>query len=136
MDGGNGSTNLTFRLVAVPAVLYVTEAELAKQLAYRNVDDPRLTQVCADATDEINHACGGIVSDYFNPLPATVANVALSLGVDLWKNPDATFGIMGLGETGPVRTPRELIGRYITSLIPYFITPDLEPTSSGGWSVA
>jgi hypothetical protein len=133
MDGGNGIPQTDARAVAVPAILYVSEAELAKQLSYRNTADPRLTQVCADATNKIDAKCGK-TTQFVDPIPAAIANVALSLAVDIWKQPDATFGIIGLGETGMVRTPRDLIARYEDALIPYY-----EPSSdvsAGGWGVA
>lgn len=110
-----------------PAVRYVLPTDLAKQLSYRAVDDPRLPLVCDAATEAIDAWCGRV--DQFNPIPATIATVALSLAVDIWKQPDATFGIMGMGETGPVRVARDLVQRYDASLIPFY-----EPLT--GWGVA
>jgi len=115
-----------------PVVLYVQPAELAKQLAYRDIADPRLQRVCEQSTEAIDDWCGKTAQ--FEPVPATIANVALSLGVDVWKQPDATFGIMGMSETGPVRTARDLVMRYEASLIPFY-----EPASdtvAGGWGIA
>ena len=106
---------------------YVTTTELAKQLAYRQTDDPRLVRVCQASTDAINGWIGRV--DEFDPVPALIAEVALSLAVDLWKQPDATFGIMGLSETGPVRVARDLVMRYDASLIPFY-------DSVNGWGVA
>lgn len=110
-----------------PVVPYVSPEELAKQLAYRLVDDERLATVCSAATEAIDHWCGR--SAGFDPVPPMVKVVALSLAVDLWKQPDATFGIMGMGETGPVRVARDLVMRYDASLIPYYDT-------TGGWGIA
>lgn len=107
--------------------MYVTPTELAKQLAYRTVDDPRLERVCTSASDAIDNWCGR--TEPFAPVPATITEVALSLAVDMWKQPDATFGIMGLSETGPVRVARDLLARYDASLVPYY-----DPLN--GWGVA
>ena len=106
---------------------YVTPEQLAKQLAFRDVTDPRLATTCQAATDAINDWIG--VESDLTPVPATIELVALSLAVDLWKQPDATFGIMGMSETGPVRVARDLVMRYDASLIPYY-----SPTN--GWGVA
>lgn len=103
---------------------YVTPTELAKQLAYRDVTDARLQRVCDAATSAINHWCA-IAAD-LDPVPAMVQEVALSLAVDVWKQPDATFGIMGMSETGPVRVARDLVMRYDASLIPFY----------DGWGIA
>lgn len=112
--------------------MYVTEEALAKQigkpgLAQPGAIDTRLTECCESATFLINDWCG-IVTD-LDPVPATVSRVALSLAVDLWKQPDATFGIMGLGETGTVRVARDLVARYDSLLIPFY-------DSANGWGVA
>jgi len=112
--------------------MYVTETELAKQIAKPNLAqagnvDPRLTESCQSSTDLINDWCG--ITTELTPIPATIKRVALSLAVDLWKQPDATFGIMGMGETGTVRVARDLVARYDSLLIPYY---DRE----NGWGVA
>jgi hypothetical protein len=101
-----------------PTVLYVSPTELAKQMAYRNVDDPRLNQVAIAATELIDDWVGN--QTQFDPIPETIHNIALSLAIDIWKQPDATFGIMGMGETGTVRAPRDLLQRYDAQLIPFY----------------
>lgn len=111
----------------MPLAAYVTPDELAKQLAYRDVTNPRLQRVCDSATEAINWWIGVTVN--LEPVPPTVNEVALSLAVDLWKQPDATFGIMGLSETGPVRVARDLVMRYDASLIPFY-------DALNGWGVA
>jgi len=50
------------------------------------------------------------------------------LAVDLWKQPDATFAVLGLNETGAVRVPRDLVARYLPSLVPYM--------APAGWGIA
>jgi hypothetical protein len=112
---------------AAGAGIYVTPAELAKQLAYRDTDNPRLQRVCDAAAFAIDDWCG--VSAPFDPVPPMIAEVALSLAVDIWKQPDATFGILGLSETGPVRVARDLVMRYDASLIQFY-------DSANGWGVA
>ena len=107
--------------------MYVTPEALAKQIAYRDTTNPRLTTVCQAATDSINDWIG--VTEEITPTPAGLEVVALSLAVDLWKQPDATFGIMGLGETGPVRVARDLVARYDAQLIPFY-----DPVN--GWGIA
>ena len=106
---------------------YVTPDQLAKQLAFRDTADPRLLVTCNAASHAIDDWCG--VTTPFEPVPDTIQLVALSLAVDLWKQPDATFGIMGLSETGPVRVARDLVMRYDASLIPYY-----DPIN--GWGIA
>ena len=118
MSDSGTSNGASARTVASPAILYVTPAELAKQLAYRDTGDVRLSTCCAGATDAIDRWCGR--ESQMDPTPPVVASVALSLAVDMWKQPDATFGIMGMGETGPVRVARDLVMRYDALLIPYY----------------
>ena len=108
--------------------MYVTPAQLAKQLGKPNLVDPNLDMCCQSSTDLINDWIGR-VDDFPDPVPATISRVALSLAVDLWKQPDATFGIAGMGETGPVRIARDLVARYDSLLIPYY-------DSVYGWGVA
>jgi len=97
---------------------YTTPALLATQIGYRDLNNPRLQQVCDAATEQINDWIGR-TSD-LDPVPATLAEVALSLSIDIWKQPDATFGIMGMSETGPVRVARDLVARYDSLLIPFY----------------
>jgi hypothetical protein len=100
---------------------YVTPLELATQIGkVRDVDNPRFQRVCDAATKAIDDRCGRTTSWAGDAIPATIQEVALSLGVDIWKQPDATFGIMGMGETGPVRTARDLVERYDAELIPFY----------------
>lgn len=108
--------------------MYVQPAELAKQLGKPTLVDANLDICCQSATDLINDWLGK-PTDFADPVPATISRVALSLAVDLWKQPDATFGIAGIGETGPVRIARDLVARYDSLLIPYY-----EPVV--GWGVA
>ena len=112
--------------------MYVSEQQLANQMGKPNLAqpgsiDPRLTDCCEGSTNLINDWCG-IVGD-LDPIPATIKRVALSLAIDLWKQPDATFGIMGMGETGTVRVARDLVARYDSLLIPYY-------DKQNGWGVA
>lgn len=123
----NGNQSRTARARLVPVVPYVQPEALAKQLAYRDTADARLALVCMAATEAIDDWVGN--TEQFNPIPATIENVALSLAVDIWKQPDATFGIMGMSETGPVRVARDLVMRYDASLIPFY-------HETNGWGIA
>lgn len=106
----------------------MTPLQLAKQIGReRDVDNPRFQVVCNRASKAIDDWCGRKTP--FDPVPDGVADIALSLAVDCWKQPDATFGIMGLGETGPVRTARDLVMRYDAELIAFY-----DPVN--GWGVA
>lgn len=108
---------------------YITAKELATQLGKPTMVDPRL-QTCVDsASFQIDDWCGRSEPFPSDAIPATISLVALSLSVDLWKQPDATFGIIGAGENGPVRIARDLVNRYDSLLIPFY-----EP--SNGWGVA
>jgi hypothetical protein len=99
---------------------YATELELAKQLAYRVPDDPRLTRVIDAASNAIDDWLGKTAPYPDGAVPAMITEIALSLSVDIWKQPDATFGVMGLSETGPVRVARDLLQRYDASLVPFY----------------
>lgn len=103
----------------------MTPAELATALGKRDSTDPRLARVCAAASDGIDAELG--LGARLDPVPATVAEVALSYAVDIWKQPDASFAVLGLNETGPVRVPRDLLARHLAELVPYHA-----PT---GWGV-
>ena len=107
---------------------YVDTTELANQLGRaRDVDNPRMARVGQAASDAIDDWCGRTTP--LDPVPAMITEVALSLAVDIWKQPDATFGIMGLSETGPVRVARDLVARYDSLLIPFY-----EPATA--WGIA
>lgn len=110
---------------------YVTPDTVAKQIGKGNLVgppvDPKLQMVCDAAEYYINDWIG--VTASIDPVPPGIALVALSLAVDLWKQPDATFGIVGSGETGMVRIARDLLNRYDSLLIPFY-----DPTN--GWGVA
>jgi hypothetical protein len=109
---------------------YVDEATLARQIGKPNLTpdvEPKLTLCCQAAEDYINDWCGRYSS--ISPVPPGVALVALSLAVDLWKQPDATFAVIGSGETGMVRIARDLLNRFDSLLIPYY-------DRYNGWGVA
>jgi hypothetical protein len=110
---------------------YVTPAEVANQIGKPRLAetpvDPKLTMVCESAEFLINDWCGRTVS--LDPVPPTINIVAVSLAVDLFKQADATFGLIGAGETGMVRVARDLLNRYDSLLIPFY-----DPTN--GWGVA
>jgi hypothetical protein len=105
---------------------YVTPDQLAAQLGLRDPAAPRLAVVCTVASDEIDGRIGRTTR--FDPVPATINEVALSLAVDWWKQPDSTFGVLGLNETGPVRIGRDLLARYDPALARF--------TEPNGWGVA
>lgn len=109
---------------------YVSETTLARQIGKPNLtpdQEPKLTLCCQASEDYINDWCG--LSASLSPVPAGVSLVALSLAVDLWKQPDATFGVIGAGETGMIRIARDLLNRYDSLLIPYY-------DRLNGWGVA
>lgn len=110
---------------------YVNPVDVAKQIGKPAlaVDpvDPKL-QTCCDASEFlINDWIGVTVS--LDPVPSVIQMVALSLAIDLYKQPDATFGILGSGESGPVRIARDLVNRYDSLLIPFY-------DAVNGWGVA
>jgi hypothetical protein len=110
---------------------YVTPIEVAKQIGKpalaNDPVDPKLQSVCDSAEFLINDWCGRSVS--LDPVPGTINIVAVSLAVDLYKQADATFGVIGNGETGMVRIARDLLNRYDSLLIPFY-----DPLN--GWGVA
>lgn len=111
---------------------YVDPVDVAKQLGKPALAgppvDPKLQRACDSAEFYINDWCGRTVS-IADPVPAPIELVALSLAIDLWKQPDASFGILGSGETGAVRIARDLLNRYDSLLIPFY-----DPVE--GWGVA
>lgn len=108
---------------------YVTPDELATQLGRpRDSANPRMQIVCDAASAAIDNWVGRD-TPWGDPVPPMIHEVALSLSVDIWKQPDATFGIMGMGETGPVRVARDLVMRYDASLIQFY-------DALNGWGVA
>lgn len=127
MSGGVDGADVVASTID-PTTLYVTPEALAKQMAYRMTGDPRLELACDAASRAIDDWCGR-TEPFPAPQPSMVCVVALSLAVDLWKQADATFGIMGMAETGPVRVARDLVQRYDASLIPFYDT-------ANGWGVA
>lgn len=110
---------------------YVTPPELAKQIGKPALGadpiDPKVQLACDGAEFLINDWIG--VAASLDPIPATISLVALSLAIDLYKQPDATFGVIGSGETGMVRIARDLLNRYDSLLIPFY-----DPLN--GWGVA
>jgi hypothetical protein len=105
---------------------YVTPAELADQLGMRDATSPRLARVCTAASNMIDATIAAPAR--LDPIPAEIAEVALSLAVDVWKQPDATFAVIGLNETGAVRVPRDLVNRYMETLVRF--------SSSNAWGIA
>lgn len=107
---------------------YVTPTQLTTQLGKPGlVNDSRIITCCDSAEHLINDWIG--VPASLDPVPPTINVVALSLAVDLWKQADATFGVLGMGETGPVRIARDLLNRYDSLLIPFY-------DATNGWGVA
>jgi hypothetical protein len=111
--------------------MYVDPIDVAKQIGKPTLGndpvDPKLQRCCDSAEFYINDWIGVTVS--IDPVPAPIELVALSLAVDLWKQPDATFGIVGNGETGVVRIARDLLNRYDSLLLPFY-------DAVNGWGVA
>lgn len=108
--------------------MYVTPTQLATQIGKPGLTaDPRIIDCCESASFLINDWCG--LTFDIEPTPPTLSRVALSLAVDMWKQPDASFGVLGMGETGTVRIARDLVARYESLLIPYY---DRE----NGWGIA
>ena len=104
---------------------YVTPAQLAAALKLRDSTDPRLQTCCTAASDLIDQRLGRAPGPYshgegrLEPVPAIVEACALPLAISFYKQPDATFGIVGIGETGPVRIARDLFRQYQAELTPY-----------------
>lgn len=115
----------------VATATYVQPIEVATQLGKpalaNDPVNPKLVGCCTSAEFLINDWIGEETS--IAPVPSTINIVALSLAVDLWKQADATFGILGAGESGPVRIARDLVNRYDSLLIPFY-------NPSNGWGVA
>jgi hypothetical protein len=110
---------------------YVTPSEVAKQIgkpALANDPVDWKLQACCDAAEfHLNDVCGRTES--LNPVPAGMHVIALSYAIDWYKQADATFGVIGNGETGMLRMGRDLAARYEAELIPYY-----DPLN--GWGVA
>ena len=110
---------------------YVDPVAVAKKIGKPALSGPPVDEflqlACDSAEFYINDWIG--VTASIDPTPPPIALVALSLAIDLYKQPDATFGILGSGETGPVRIARDLLNRYDSLLIPFYDAVE-------GWGVA
>jgi hypothetical protein len=110
---------------------YVDPIMVAKKIGKPGLAGPPVDEflqfACDSAEFYINDWIGRTVS--IDPVPPPISLVGLSLAIDLYKQPDATFGILGAGETGPVRIARDLLNRYDSLLIPFY-----DPVE--GWGVA
>lgn len=107
----------------------VSPAELGRQLGYSleqlaattpdaTARTRSLELACDAAATAIAHDLGWSGCD--DPAPdAVLRSVALSVAVDVFKQADATFGIIGQSETGAVRIARDLMARYAVQLHPY-----------------
>lgn len=112
--------------MTTPAPTYVSPEELRKALKLRDTSDPRLERVCQSVSDAFDWFTGrwdmtANVPLRMDPVPPGVAEIALSWAVDLWKQPDAGFGIVGMAETGPVRIPRAIYARFVEQAAPYTV---------------
>jgi hypothetical protein len=110
---------------------YVDPMMVAKKIGKPGLAGPPVDEFLQFACDSsefyINDWIG--ITASLDPVPAAISLVALSLAIDLYKQPDATFGILGSGETGPVRIARDLLNRYDSLLIPFY-------DAENGWGVA
>lgn len=110
---------------------YCTPVEVAKQIGKpalaNDPVDTKLQNACDAAEHEINRWIG--VTESLEPVPPTINMVAVSAAVDLYKLADATFGLVGAGETGMITVPRDFMNRYDALLIGFY-----DPVN--GWGVA
>lgn len=104
------------------AVGYTTTDELARVLKIATPTDDQinamvrvLTAAYVEIMSEISLADGVTLSD---DQTAIAAEVNLERGVEHWRDEESAFGIIGLGDVGPIYTARNSWERYAFKLAP------------------
>lgn len=99
---------------------YATVAELAAALRITVTSANQASlQACLDAAAiEIDDALDRTEDNPIDPDDALVNRVNLLRGVEWAKSNDAAFGVIGMAETGALRTPRDAFARHRMVLLP------------------
>lgn len=104
------------------AVGYTTTEELARILKIRTVSDDQeaalarvLSAAYGEILAEIDLADGVTLTD---EQTALATEVNLERAVEHWRDEETAFGIIGLGDVGPMYTARNSWERYAFKLAP------------------
>lgn len=104
------------------AVGYTTTEELARVLKIATPTDDQtaamvrvLTAAYVEILSEIDLADGVTLTDDQTQI---AAEVNLERGVEHWRDEESAFGIIGLGDVGPIYTARNSWERYAFKLVP------------------
>jgi hypothetical protein len=101
-----------------------TVDELATVLRGKfSADQQEGLQLCIDAaTQEIGSyvdPASGVLGDEWDEFEAALANRAcLARATEWWRANDALFGVVGSGELGQLRAPRDGFARHAANLTP------------------
>jgi hypothetical protein len=105
-----------------PAGAWATPAELAAALriAVTDANGAALAACCDAAAIEIVDAIDAAdLADLPGPTDALCGRVNLLRAVEWWKANDAAFGLIGMGDTGALRVPRDAFARHASMLLPH-----------------
>lgn len=101
---------------------YATVDELARVLQIKNPTDAQTTaleRVLLTAAGEINSEIDLADGDTLEGWQIALATeVNLERAVEHWRDEESSFGILGLGDTGPIYTARNSWERYAFKLAP------------------
>lgn len=120
-SGDTGLPTFPIQNVADDRPVYASATELAQLLRVQESQrHAALVRVLKAASDEIDHEVGtaditGATTPYSNP-PAVVREVCLERAVEHWKQMQAPFGIVGLGDDAATYTARDSWDRHAHKL--------------------
>jgi hypothetical protein len=120
-DMSTGQPTSPIQNVADDRPVYASVSELAQLLRVNSTQRHNaLMRVLKSAADEIDHEIGtvdinGVAPPYSNP-PAICRQVNIERAVEHWKQEQAPFGIIGLGDAESVYTARDSWDRHAHKL--------------------
>jgi hypothetical protein len=120
-DMSTGQPTSPIQNVADDRPVYASVSELAQLLRVNSTQRHNaLMRVLKSAADEIDHEIGtvdinGVAPPYSNP-PAICRQVNIERAVEHWKQEQAPFGIIGIGDAESVYTARDSWDRHAHKL--------------------
>jgi hypothetical protein len=122
-SGDVGLPTFPIQNVADDRPVYASATELARLLRVAEAErHDALMRVLKSAAEEIDAEIGtadinGVTLPYSNP-PALAREVNLERAVEHWKQQQAPFGVVGLGDLGSIYTARDSWDRHAHKLAP------------------
>ena len=103
--------------------IYATPAQLAHALhmRYPTTDiekDAALQRAIASSSAEIDQELNRVYP-LPDPVPDLIVQTCINRAVEWFKAADAAFGIVGVEDTGVVRTPKDSFARHAQNIQPY-----------------